>query len=47
MSGVFILWLVGVCVIQPITKRILKYQTKREPDDEKGYLLLLTEKNTH
>ena len=46
MTVMFLMWLVGMCVLQPITKRILKEHDKfyaRYRDDETDYLLLITE----
>jgi hypothetical protein len=48
MSVVFLIWLLGVLAIQPITKRILKEHDKhyaRYRDDEREFLLLLSERN--
>lgn len=46
MTVVFLMWLVGMCLLQPITKRILKEHDKfyaRYYDDEPDYLLLITD----
>lgn len=46
MSVMFLIWLAGMCLIQPVTKRILKEHDKhyaRFLDDEPDYLLLITE----
>jgi hypothetical protein len=46
MSVMFLIWLAGLLLIQPVTKRILKEHDKfyaRYRDDEPEYLLLITE----
>ncbi len=46
MTVVFLMWLVGMCLLQPVTKRILKEHDKsyaRYQDDEPDYLLLITD----
>ena len=46
MTVVFLMWLVGMCLLQPVTKRILKEHDKfyaRYQDDNSEYLLLITE----
>jgi hypothetical protein len=46
MSVMFLIWLAGLLLIQPVTKRILKEHDKfyaRYRDDEPEHLLLITE----
>ena len=46
MSVVFLMWLAGVCLIKPITKRILKEHDRfyaRYQDDNSDYLLIIHE----
>jgi hypothetical protein len=46
MTVVFLMWLVGMLLIQPITKRILKEHDKyyaRYYDDEREYLMLISD----
>lgn len=46
MTVVFLMWLAGVCLIHPITKRILKEHDRfyaRYQDDNSEYLLIIHE----
>jgi hypothetical protein len=46
VSVMFLIWLAGLLLLQPITKRVLKEHDRyyaRYRDDEPDYLLLITE----